>query len=92
MSPLSPRDPFTGLGFYGAAKAGVNLLGLALAREGAASNIRVHTVAPAATETAMFRSIPAARDYPAEKTLQPAEVARVIAQCVRGDLASPAGK
>ncbi|MGA2443115.1 MAG: SDR family oxidoreductase, partial [Tepidisphaeraceae bacterium] len=49
VSSYSARDPFPGLGAYGAAKAGVNLLGLALAREGAEIGVRVHTVAPAAT-------------------------------------------
>ena len=44
VSSVSARDPFAGLGAYGAAKAGVNLLGLALAREGAAIHVRVHTI------------------------------------------------
>ncbi len=92
VSSYSARDPFPGLGFYGAAKAGVNLLGLALAREGAAINVRVHTVAPGATETQMFRSIPAARDFPMEKTLDPTHVARVIADCVTGDLSATSGE
>ena len=53
VSSYAGRDPFPGLGAYGAAKAGVNLLGLALAREGAEIKVRVHTVAPSATETAI---------------------------------------
>ena len=92
VSSYAARDPFAGLGAYGAAKAGVNLLGLALAREGAAANIRIHTVAPAATETAMFRSLLTKEQYPTEKTLDPAEVARVIVQCVCGDLACTSGE
>jgi NAD(P)-dependent dehydrogenase (short-subunit alcohol dehydrogenase family) len=92
VSSAAARDPFAGLGLYGAAKAGVNLLGLALAREGAEINVRVHTVAPGATETAMLRSIITRDQVPTEKTLDPAEVARVIVQCVCGELACTSGE
>jgi 3-oxoacyl-[acyl-carrier protein] reductase len=92
ISSAAARDPFAGLGPYGAAKAGVNLLGLALAREGAPINVRVHTVAPAATETVMLRSLISAEQLPTEKTLDPVEVARVIVQCVCGDLACTSGE
>jgi len=92
VSSFSARDPFAGLGAYGAAKAGVNLLGLALAREGREINVRVHTVAPAATETAMFRSLFGPEQYPRQETLDPAEVARVIVQCIAGDLAHTSGE
>lgn len=92
VSSYAARDPFSGLGAYGAAKAGVNLLGLALAREGREINVRVHTVAPAAAETAMFRSLFSPEKYPAQETLDPAEVARVIAQCITGDLAHTSGE
>jgi NAD(P)-dependent dehydrogenase (short-subunit alcohol dehydrogenase family) len=92
VSSYAARDPFAGLGAYGAAKAGVNLLGLALSREGAEIGVRVHTVAPAATETAMLRSLLSADQLPADKTLEPAVVARVIGQCVCGDLACTSGE
>jgi 3-oxoacyl-[acyl-carrier protein] reductase len=92
VSSYAARDPFPGLAAYGAAKAGVNLLGLALAREGQRHKIRVHTVAPAATETAMFRSLFSEQDFPKDKTLDPAEVARVIGQCVAGDLKCTSGE
>jgi 3-oxoacyl-[acyl-carrier protein] reductase len=92
ISSYAARDPFAGLGAYGAAKAGVNLLGLALSREGAEIGVRVHTVAPAATETAMLRSLLSADQLPSDKTLEPAVVARVIAQCVCGDLTCTSGE
>ncbi len=92
VSSYAARDPFAGLGAYGAAKAGANLLALALAREGEAIGVRVHSVAPAATETAMFRSLFSPQQYPTEKTLEPVAVARVIAQCVHGDLACTSGE
>jgi 3-oxoacyl-[acyl-carrier protein] reductase len=92
VSSEAARNPFPGLSAYGATKAGVNLLGHALAREGAEIGLRVHTVAPAATETAMLRSIISAEQVPTEKTLEAADVARVIVQCVCGDLACTNGE
>ena len=92
VSSFSARDPFPGLGAYGAAKAGVNMLGGALAREGAPHRIRVHTVAPAATETPLFRTLFSHEQYPTEKTLEPREVARIIAQCADGDLRHTSGE
>lgn len=92
ISSLAARDPFPGFAAYGAAKAGLNLFGLALAREGQPINVRVHTVAPGSVETAMFRGIMSAEQWPAEKTLDPAEVARVVAQCIHGDLRHTSGE
>jgi len=92
VSSYAARDPFEGLGAYGAAKAGVNLLSLALAREGEAIHVRVHTVAPAATETAMLRTLFTPEQYPTQRTLEPVQVARVIAQCVCGELACTSGE
>lgn len=92
ISSLASRDPFPGFLAYGAAKAGLNTFGLALAREGAAIGIRVHTIAPGAVETPMFRGILSPQQFPTEKTLQPAEVAQVVAQCVVGDLRYTSGQ
>ncbi len=92
LSSESSRDPFTGFAAYGAAKAGVNLLGLALAREGHEHNIRVHTIAPAAVKTEMFRQLMTPEQYPTEKTLDPEAVARVIVQCITGDLCYTSGE
>ena len=92
ISSLAARDPFPGFAAYGAAKAGLNLFGLALAREGQPINVRVHTVAPGSVETAMFRGIMSAEQWPTEKTLDPAEVARVVASCIHGDLRHTSGE
>lgn len=92
ISSLASRDPFPGFAAYGAAKAGVNLLGLALAREGSACGIRVHTIAPGAVETAMLRSILSEEQFPGDKTMSPEEVAAVIVSCVRGDLKHTSGE
>jgi NAD(P)-dependent dehydrogenase (short-subunit alcohol dehydrogenase family) len=92
ISSMAARDPFPGFAAYGAAKAGLNLFGLALAREGQPINVRVHTVAPGSVETAMFRGIMSAEQWPTDKTLDPAEVARVVAACVHGDLRHTSGE
>ena len=92
MSSAASRDPFPGLGAYGAAKAAINLLGLALAREGEPASIRVHTIAPAAVETGMFRSLVSKEQFPTDKTMDPAEIARLVVQCVSGELAYTNGE
>lgn len=92
VSSQAARDPFGGFAAYGATKAGVNLFGLAAAREGQKIGVRVHTIAPGAVETGMFRKIMSQQQYPTEKTLQPADVARVILQCIRGDLRHASGE
>lgn len=92
VSSLAARDPFAGFLAYGAAKAGINTFGLALAREGAPMNIRVHTVAPGAVETEMFRSIMTEEQFPKSLTMSPADVALAIAHCVTGDLKYTSGE
>ncbi|MGH7179970.1 MAG: SDR family oxidoreductase [Tepidisphaeraceae bacterium] len=92
ISSLAARDPFPGLAAYGAAKAGLNLLGLALASEGADIGVRVHTIALGATETQMFRSLPGMSDFPRDRTLDPSDVARMIGLCIRGELAHTSGE
>jgi NAD(P)-dependent dehydrogenase (short-subunit alcohol dehydrogenase family) len=92
VSSVASRDPFAGLAAYAAAKAGLNMLGLVLSREGKEFGIRVHTVAPGAVETGMFRAIATTAQWPEEKTLAPQEVAAVIGQCVCGDLRYTSGE
>ena len=92
VSSAAARDPFPGFAAYGAAKAGLNLFGLSAAREGEPINVRVHTIAPAAVETGMFRALMTPEQYPPEKTLDPAELARMIALCVTGELRSTSGE
>ncbi len=92
ISSESSRDPFPGFAAYGAAKAALNLFSRSAAREAQAFNARVHTIAPAAVETTMFRQILTPAQYPTEKTLTPEDVARVILKCVQGDLAHTSGE
>ena len=92
VSSAAARDPFPGFIAYGAAKAAINNLSLSLAREGAKDAIRVHCIAPGATETEMFRSLPGMASFPSESTMSPDDVARVIVQCLSGELAHTSGE
>jgi NAD(P)-dependent dehydrogenase (short-subunit alcohol dehydrogenase family) len=92
ISSMASRDPFPGFGAYAAAKAGVNLFSLVLAREGFPHNIRVHTIAPGAVETEMFRGLLTEEQFGRDKTLDPAEVALLIARCVEGELPYTSGE
>ena len=92
VSSAAARDPFPGFAAYGAAKAGLNLFGLSAAREGERIGVRVHTIAPSAVETGMFRALMTPEQYPAEKTLDPADLARMIAMCVTGELRYTSGE
>lgn len=92
VSSLASRDPFAGFSAYGASKAGLNLLTLALAREGKPLGIRVHGIAPGGVETALLRSIISTEHFAPEMAMTPDDVAGVIVQCVRGDLRHTSGE
>ena len=92
VSSAAARDPFPGFAAYGAAKAGLHLFGLSAAREGESIGVRVHTVAPGSVETEMFRRLMTREQWPADKTLDPADVARIIGQCVTGELRYTSGE
>lgn len=94
VSSYATVDPYPGLGVYGAAKASVNLLTKAIVNEseqwpGAEQRegrpgIRAFTVAPGAVETPLLRSIISTDMLPTDRTLDPAEVAEVIVDCITG--------
>ncbi|MFH0980527.1 MAG: SDR family oxidoreductase [Planctomycetota bacterium] len=76
ISSMAAKDPFPGFTVYGASKAWVNAFTHGLAEEGRKHNIRVFCIAPGTVETQMLRG--AFPDFPAEKTLQPADVAEMV--------------
>lgn len=92
ISSMAARDPFPGFAAYGAAKAGTNLFGIVAGREGQPVGVRFHTIAPGAVETKMLRQLFSPQQLATENTLDPADVARVIVQCVVGDLRYSSGE
>ena len=92
ISSMSSKDPFPGLGAYGAAKAALNMLTYAIAREGEPIGIRALAIAPAAVETRMFRAMFDTDQVPPEEVLTPDEVAEVIGEFVKGTLRYASGE
>jgi NAD(P)-dependent dehydrogenase (short-subunit alcohol dehydrogenase family) len=92
LSSEAARDPFPGFIAYAPAKAAVNMLTLALHREGKPHGIRVHAVAPGATETQMLRGLVSTDHLPPDQALDPRDVARTIAACLAGDLRHTSGE
>jgi NAD(P)-dependent dehydrogenase (short-subunit alcohol dehydrogenase family) len=86
ISSMASKDPFPGLGAYGVAKAGLNMLTLATAREGQEAAIRVVCIAPAAVDTPMFRTFIGDRPVPEGIMLHPDDVAAMIVDAVAGSL------
>jgi 3-oxoacyl-[acyl-carrier protein] reductase len=76
LASVAAYDPFPGFAAYGAAKAFVVSYTKALAAEGKSCGIRVYGVAPGAVETEMLRG--AFPSFPADKTLQPDDVAAFV--------------
>jgi len=76
ISSMSAYDPYPGFAAYGAAKAFVVTYTRALAAEGKSHGIRVYGIAPGAVETEMLRG--AFPSFPAEKALQPDDVAAFV--------------
>jgi NAD(P)-dependent dehydrogenase (short-subunit alcohol dehydrogenase family) len=92
ISSAAARDPFPGLGAYGAAKAAVNLLTTATAREGRDIAVRVIAIAPGAVETSMFRALPIASKVPARDILDPDSVADAIVAALDGGVWCSSGE
>jgi NAD(P)-dependent dehydrogenase (short-subunit alcohol dehydrogenase family) len=82
ISSMASIDPFPGFSIYAAAKAGVNLFTLVAGREGEKIGVRAMAVAPGAVETGMLRKLFDESVIPADATLSPEEVARVIVDCL----------
>lgn len=83
VSSMASIDPFPGFSIYAAAKAGVNLFTLMTGREGEKIGVRAMAVAPGAVETGMLRSLFDESVIPADATLSPDDVAKVIVDCLQ---------
>lgn len=84
ISSMSTRDPFPGLGLYGVAKAGLNMLTFVTAREGEKAGLRSVAIAPGAVETPMLRDMFSQKQLPPDQALSPEQVAELVIDCVTG--------
>ncbi len=75
ISSLAAIDPFPGLSVYGACKAWMDLLTVALGAEGRPHGIRVFSIRPGAVDTPMLNGL--FPEFPADQRLAPADVARL---------------
>ena len=85
VSSMATIDPFPGFIAYAAAKASVNMLAQACAKEGRTIGVRAFAVAPGAVETDMLRANFPATTIPKAKTLTPEAVAAVVVACIVGE-------
>lgn len=84
VSSMGAFDPFTGFNIYGAAKAAVNIFTKATADEGRKIGVKAYAIAPGAIETPMLRANFGEKLIPTTKTLDPAQVASAIRDCLTG--------
>lgn len=90
ISSLSAVDPFPGFSLYGASKAWMDLMTLALAAEGEPHNVRVCSIRPGAVETPLLRGL--FPDFPADQCVSPQQVAKMVLGCVEQPQKYPSGK
>lgn len=82
VSSMASIDPFPGFAMYAAAKAGVNLFTRCTADEGKRLNVRAVCIAPGAIETPMLRQNFNEKTIPADKCLDPMDIAAAIRDCI----------
>lgn len=89
ISSLAAIDPFPGFSIYGASKAWLDLMTVALSAEGQQQNIRVCSIRAGAVETPMLRGL--FPDFPADQCVGPDQVAQTVWECVRSPENFPSG-
>jgi len=92
VSSVSSQDPFPGFFAYGAAKSALESFTRSVEIEGKRHNVRAFSLAPGAIETGMLRSMFSKDHLPANKALDPAEVAAIAVACAAGERDEDAGK
>lgn len=85
VSSMATSDPFPGLGVYGAAKAALETICLAIRNEHGEAGLRAHCVAPGAVETELLRSIVSEDVLPRAAAMPASFVATKIVRCVTGE-------
>jgi NAD(P)-dependent dehydrogenase (short-subunit alcohol dehydrogenase family) len=87
----SARDPFDLFTAYAPAKAALNSLTQIIHRQGKPLGVRAYAVAPSMTDTQMLRGVLGRAPTP-EESLQPDDIARVIAECIDGRMRYSSGE
>lgn len=90
ISSLASIDPFPGFSLYGASKAWIDLMTLALATEGKDHKIRVCSIRPGAVETKLLRKL--FPDFPADQCVSPEAIADKVWNCVSDPTSFPSGE
>jgi NAD(P)-dependent dehydrogenase (short-subunit alcohol dehydrogenase family) len=92
VSSMASIDPFPGLAIYAAAKVGANMFTSCTAAEGEAIGLKAVCIAPGAVETPMLRQLFSEEEFSKDMTLDPADVATVICDCITAKRTLPAAK
>ena len=92
VSSMAAFEPFPFFSVYAATKAGLNMYTRCIAAEGAEYGIEAVSIAPGAVETPMLRALFDESAIPADKTLDPGDVADVIVGCITGQRAFEPGE
>ena len=90
ISSLAAIDPFPGFSIYGASKAWLDLMTLALAAEGKDHKVRICSIRPGAVETPLLRGL--FPDFPADQCVSPEQVAKMVWGCVEEPQKYPSGQ
>ena len=91
ISSYASADPFPGFLAYAGAKAALNVMTSVLAHELAPMGVRAYSVAPAAVETPMLRSLFDTATVPEEACLAPDDVAQLVTACIDNTADIPTG-
>jgi NAD(P)-dependent dehydrogenase (short-subunit alcohol dehydrogenase family) len=91
ISSYASADPFPGFLAYAGAKAALNVMTGVLADELAPLSVRTYSVAPAAVETPMLRSLFDTETVPEEACLAPEDVAQLVVACIEDTAGIPTG-
>ncbi len=92
VSSMAAKDPFPGFGVYATVKAAVNMFTHMTAQEGKKIGVGAVCIGPGAVETPMLRGMFTEKQVPADKALEPDQVAQLIRDCITGDRAFTPGE
>jgi NAD(P)-dependent dehydrogenase (short-subunit alcohol dehydrogenase family) len=91
ITSMAVVDPFPGLAIYAASKSALDSLTRSIRNEGAEHGIHAWSVAPGAVETDMLRTVVTEDQLPADQTLDPGDIATIVADCLSGKASEPSG-